>query len=116
MSMAGDGGRTSKSWRDKRYNFLSSVLRRPSSVVRPLSSAPKRKPGPCGPGLVRRRGGVDDSPSRGEHLPALRSPIWEDEATACQQHDVSMRVAVHAHNAGGDMPAMRSSQGAVVRA
>src|SRR5277367_5176138 len=107
MSIPGGGGRTTddgledKSWWDKRYVFPLSVICPP----------PKRKPGPCGPGLVRRRGGVDDSPSRGEHLPAFRSPIWEDEATACLQHDQIMRVAVRPHNAGGDMPAMRSSQG-----
>src|SRR5580704_6130721 len=102
-----EDGTQGESRRDEQY-----IFRCPSSVVRPLSSAPKRKPGPCGPGLVRRRGGVDDSPSRGEHLPALQSPIWEDEATACLQHTNSMRGAMRAHNAVGDMPAMRSSQGA----
>src|SRR3984957_18377787 len=92
--------------------FMSRAPPRTVSIADYIARTPaKRKPGPCGPGLVRRRGGVDDSPSRGEHLPTLRSPIWEDEATACLQHDQSMRVAMRAHNAGGDMTAMRPSQG-----
>src|SRR6202047_1125697 len=65
--------------------FISRAPPCTVSIADNIARTPaKRKPGPCGPGLVRRRGGVDDSPSRGEHLPALQSPIWEDEATACR--------------------------------
>src|SRR5579862_8090109 len=41
---------------------VHDLFRKPVSTLR---SHPKRKPGPCGPGLVRRRGGADDTFQRG---------------------------------------------------
>src|SRR6516164_10447917 len=66
----------------------------------------KIKPGSCEPGLVRRRGGADDTFQRGTNclqwLPNLRRL-----AAKCAQHDKSMQITTDAHNRGLDMTAMR---------
>jgi len=65
-------------WDNTLIRRPASALCRPSSVLRS-----KENRALAGPVQVRRRGGADDTPSRGEQLPASRLPIWEDEATAC---------------------------------
>src|SRR5580700_4812921 len=111
MGGSDDGGRMTEDGLeeklrcDKRYGF-------PSSVVRHLSSV-KKKTGPLRArfssstwGRRRftfQRGTSADNTKR--QSGRMRRPL------ACS-NICSMRVAVQAHNAGGDMPAMRSSQGA----
>ncbi len=76
-------------------------------------SREKRKPGPYGPGSVRRRGGASDTFQRGTAAALSIAYLggWQ-RPTRDSTTIKSMRFSVLAHNAKRGMSAMRSSQSA----
>ena len=73
-------------------------------------NAKEKKPDPCGPGSVCRRGTADTHLPEGNNCRNRIGLIWGDATTQLRQHDKIMRPSLLSHNAKHRMSAMRCTK------
>ena len=78
-------------------------------VLRRRKKPGRKKPGPFGPGLIRRRWGHRRAPSRGKQLQAFVARL-PDSGNQVRCNGATMRAAIRSGNAPADMPAMQGRQ------
>jgi hypothetical protein len=109
-----NGQRGTRKLRLPNVRLLFAIEKHPSRAARQIrparGSADKRKPSPCGPGSVHRRGGASDTFQRGTAACTSVAYLGGWQQPTAQQHNRSMRFWTQSRNAKGNMSAMRSSQ------